>query len=102
MADQWLVELETNNAAVAELAEPGSGPSTRCGPEGEGEGSQDPRSSGLVINLVSREASFDAPSLKQRGEVTECAWLPRASNLEASGAKIAIVPSESFLDEIYS
>jgi len=35
-ADQWLSELETDAAAVAE---PGSGPPTRCGPEGEDEGS---------------------------------------------------------------
>ena len=65
VADQWLAELETNAAAIAELVEPGSGPSTSCGPEREGDGSEDPRSSRLLIYLVYHEASFDAPSLKR-------------------------------------
>ena len=60
-ADQWFVELETDAAAVAELAGPRSGPPTGCGPEGEDEGSKDPHSSRLVIYLISRKASFDAP-----------------------------------------
>ena len=34
--------------------------------------------------------------------MAKSAWLPRASNLEASGAELAIIPSESFLDEIHS
>ena len=55
-----------------------------------------------MINLVSCEASFDAPSLKQRGEAMVSVGRPRASDLNASGAELAMVPSESFLDEIYS
>ena len=101
-ADQWLAELETDAVAIAELAGPGSGPPTRCGPEGEDEGPEGPRSSRLVINLVSREASFDAPLLKQRGGAAMSVELPRASILDALGVELAIVPSESFLDEIYS
>ena len=71
-------------------------------PQREGQRVQRPVLSRLVVNLVSREASFDAPLLKQRGEAMVSAGLPHASNLDVSSAELAIMPSESFLDEIYS
>ena len=55
-----------------------------------------------MINLVSREVSYDAPSLKRQDEVTKSIGLPRASDLEASGDEPVMIPSKSFLDEIHS
>ena len=72
------------------------------GPEVGEEGPRDARSSRLMIDLVSREASFDAPLTKQRDEVVKSVGLSRASDLEASGYELAIIPSESFLDKIHS
>ena len=65
-------------------------------------GPRDARSSRLVINLVAREVSFDAPSPKRRDEVAKSVGLPRTPEIEASGVKSMMAPSKSFVDEIHS
>ena len=55
-----------------------------------------------LVALRDKFGLLDAPSPRRREEVAKFAGPPRVSDLEASAAELAIVPSESFLEEIHS